>query len=383
MAQVLDEFVINYTLQRMQGQHEALDKHTKEYEEKTDDSILRVSNRVGDLEQNGVDYSSDIKDLYKAIQLMQKDLRETKTELNKTKLINLKQEIIIRTLNNLKYFEAHDMFTDTFADGSGVDWENSLRAELLNGQQAVGVTQKSIISAQQTSQKSTLLISKNGSSDEALAQSFVVDKTRKLDKLGLWLEPFSVETFRPIHIGITDVLGGSWLHSVTLEVDQVASDWMEIDFPELLLEGGKDYYIVIRTDDIYGYKVGIDPVDKYIAGSSYSYYKNVWTDNNHDLSFKVWCFLADDENDAIILTYPKTLPTLPEMIVFEKEDTLFDGTANYYISRDGGAHWKILHPGIETDLNDLPAGKTVILKAVVTSTARIEAWGYVIKRSEA
>ncbi|WP_421021422.1 hypothetical protein, partial [Klebsiella pneumoniae] len=94
---------------------------------------------------------------------MQKDLRETKTELTKTKLINLKQEIVIRTLNNLKYFEAHDMFTDTFADGSGIDWDNSLRGALLPDAQAVGRTQSSIISAQQVSQKSALLIPKNGS----------------------------------------------------------------------------------------------------------------------------------------------------------------------------------------------------------------------------
>ena len=383
MAQNLDEFVINYSLQRLQSQHESLDAHTKEYEAKTDDSILRVSNRVGNLEQNGIDYTADIKDIYKAIQIMQKDLRETKTELTKTKLINLKQEIVIRTLNNLKYFEAHDMFTDTFADGTGVDWDNSLRGALLTDAQAVGRTQDSIVYAQQPSQKSALLISKNGSSDEALSQSFIVDKSRNLDKIGIWLEPFSVDTFRPVIVAVSDKQTGTPLYEVTIAANDVEPGWNEVDFPDIKLEGNKDYYIVIRTDDTYGYKVGIDPVDRYLAGTSYSFYRNVWTDNNHDLAFKVWCYLSDDENDAMIVTFPKTLPTKPEMIVFEKEDTLFDGSITYHISRDNGAHWKILHQGIETNLDDLPTGKTVILKAMITGNARIEAWGYVIKRSEA
>jgi hypothetical protein len=378
---VIDEFVLNYTLQQLQKQIDDNQNQATVYYEANDEAVQDITTRVETLENSGELTGINLSNIQKLVETLQTQLTDLNDELVKTKLINLKQEIVIRTLHNLEAFNGTDMYADTFVKGDAVDWKTSIRGELLTDYQAIGKTRKSVVVLSQEQVPSFNLISQNGNSDEAMYQTFMVYKDRQIDKISIFVEPFNQSTYQPITISIRTTENGPALTSADLKVEN-ANGWTDVTLPAYLLSANQEYQIHISTQDIYGYKIGMDTVDRYLAGTSFSKFGSVWTDNNYDIGFKVWCWPSADENDATLITVPKVYATLPEYMVFEAQETDIDGGVYYYVSRDGGANWKILQPGIETDLNDLPEGKSIVLKAVVTGGSRIEAWGYVIKRSD-
>lgn len=383
MAEIIDEFVLNYTLQRLQEQLTQNKTKADAYYESNDATLTLIDNRVSSLEDNALESIGGIDSLTSLLDGITQTLNETIRELNKTKLINLKQEIVVRTLHNLKMFEANDMYADTFSDTLAIDWDSSIRAEWLTEYSSMGRSRHSSIVVEQSVAPSYMLISQNGMSDSAVTQLFQVDKTREVDKISVFIEPFNNDTYQPVVISLREAKDGAELTTAVLQPEDTLNGWIDLAIPAYLLTGDKDYYIDIRTNDIYGYKVGMDTIDRYLPGTSFSLFNSVWTDNNYDIAFKVWCFPTPEENDSIIYTMPKTFSTTPETMIFEREETIVNGTIEYFISRDNGVHWKTLQPGMETDLNDQPVGNIVVLKAVITGDSRIDAWGYVIKRGDA
>lgn len=377
----MDEFILQFTLHRLQSQIDGLRSVAEAYFDQNDANLAAMDQRVLTLETTDQEINGSINSLRDQLDSLASLLNTTIGELNKTKLVNIKQDILLRTMHNEKIFDAYDMYVDTFSNGDGVDWVESIRAELMTDFQAVGRTFKSVVEVQQTKNTSAMLISKNGSSDEAFTQSFRIDKAKELDKVSVFLEPFDNRTLQAIYVSITAIKGGPPLTQITLQPGDCVG-WLDLDIPNVQLVDNTDYYIDIRTNDIYGYKIGVDTADNYLPGTSFSLFGGVWTDNNFDIAFKVWCFPSADENNATIVTVPKMLSTEPTRIVFEREETVESGGINYYVSRDGGAHWKILQPGIETDLTDLPSGKALVIKAYIMSNARVNAWGYVVMRGE-
>ncbi|MNO98960.1 hypothetical protein D3C76_907210 [compost metagenome] len=249
--------------------------------------------------------------------------------------------------------------------------------------QAVGKTRHSTMEVKQLNGPSNMLVANNGTADKAIAQSFTIDKDKQVDKVSIILSKFSDNTFQPVTVSIRHDIGGPDLTSRDIPVEQAVGGFIDVELPDYLLTANEVYYLVITTQDTYGYRVGYDGVDRYLGGTSFSLYNNVWTDNNRDIAFKIWCFPSADENNATILSMPKIFETTPKTIVFEREETVEAGSGiNYFVSRDGGVNWKILQPGIETNLDDLPAGKTLILKAYILGTSRIDAWGYVVTRGD-
>lgn len=381
--QEMDEFVLNYTLERLDKDITNNQAGLLVYQKKTDDALLVVNDQLELLETDRSSMDGSINTLKTLVEALTVELQITRNELNKTKMINVKQEIIIRTLHNLQQFDAYDMHVDTFTDSTNIDWDSSVRGEWMEDIKAVGKTDKSTVKLQQLSVPNVTLISANGSDDAAIEQSFHIDKDQAIGKVSLILHKHDPNTWQPIKISIRSVKGGTIISQVDVPVARATGDWIDIELPRVQLNQYVDYYIDIRTSDIYGYRIGADTlVDRYLAGTSYNFFNGVWTDNNFDIGFKVWCFPASDENDATLITKKKTLDTLPTSIVFDREEVAIGGTINYHVSRNDGVDWKLLQPGIETSLNDLPEGKELRIKAYMTGDSRIDAWGYVVKRSE-
>lgn len=381
--QVIDEFVLNYTLERLDKTIDLNRQTFMDYQEQTDQSLVDLGTRYDGLEEDRSEMDGSINTLKNLVNGLTAELRMAQNEINKTKMANIKQEIVIRTLHNLQFFDAYDMHVDTFTDATNIDWDISIRGEWMEDIRAIGKTRRSTVKLQQASVPNMTLISANGSDDAALEQSFQIDKSQDIDKVSLFVTKHDTNTWQPLKISIRSTRGGIVLCEVEVPVSRANGDWIDIDLPDVRLTEYVDYYIDIRTNDIYGYRIGADMNnDKYLAGTSYNFFNNVWTDNNFDIGFKVWCFSADDENDATIITKKKELDTLPTSIVFDREEVAIDGTINYHVSRNDGKDWKLLQPGIETNLNDLPEGKELRIKAYITGDSRVDAWGYVVKRSE-
>jgi len=379
----MDEFLVRHGLQDLRksinNNKATADAHFKTL----DDTAVDMDDRIDRLELKDTAVSGAINTLRSDVAALQKSFSVMSNELNKTKMINVKQDIVIRTLHNLSAFDGYDMFVDTFANDHFVDMDNSIRAEWMVDFQSVGKTRKSTIEVRQDRGVSQSLIAKNGSADTGIAQSFTIDKDKQIDKVTITLSRFSNNTFLPVKVSIRSDIAGVDLVSTSIAAQAVVDGMMEIDLPDYLLTANEVYYLVIQTEDTYGYRIGYDPVDRYLGGTSFSLFNNVWTDNYRDIVFRIWCFPSADENNATILTYPKNFDTVPKSIVFEKEDTIEpSGTINYYVSRDGGVNWKILQPGIETNLEDLPSGKSLLLKGYIVGESRIDAWGYVVTRGD-
>lgn len=382
MSQAMDEFVLNYTLQRLEKKVDLHKQEHLDYESSNNIEISGLKDRTSNLENSEVELSGTINSLIESVNDLQHELSVTRKELNKTKMVNLKQEIVVRTLHNLEYFEAHDMYADTFVNDQNIDWALSERAEMIEEEQAIGRIRSSMSVAEQLNVPSSLLITNTTSSDQAVAQSFSIDKERSLHKVAISLDAHTTDTTYPCEVRVTSVLGGSPVATRQVTINDVSGGWIEFDFSGVVLSPFVEYYLEVHTADVHGYRIGMDLVDQFMAGTSYSLYNGVWTDNNHDIGFQVWCYPAVDEDDATVITNMREYQTAPSSIVFEKEDTLVDGTINYYVSRDNGETWKILQPGIETSLDDLPTGMQLLLKAYITGSSHIDAWGYVIKRGE-
>lgn len=379
----IDEFVLNYTLERLDKK---IDQHKKEqegYEVATELALESLRKTTEGLLNEGSTMDGSLNTLVELVTDLTLDLKETKRELNKTKMANIKQEIVVRTLHNMNSFAAHDMYVDTFTDATNIDWPISIRGEWFSDLLAIGKTSASSVKVQQTSMKEPTLISANGSDDRALSQLFQIDKDQDIDKVSLYVTKHNENTWQPLIVSIRDINGGMILVDGKIDASKIVGGWVDIDLGNIRLNKFLDYYIDVRTDDTYGYRIGVDKSgDRYFSGTSYNLFNGVWTDNNFDLAFKVWCFAADDENDTTIITKKMTLATLPTSIVFDVEAVTIDGSINYFVSRDDGLNWKILQPGMETDLNDLPEGKDIRIKVYLLGNSRVDAWGYVIKRSD-
>lgn len=378
----IDEFVVHYTLECLEKDILKNKEQFLEFEEDTIKELDNLKEETKKLREEDSGLTGTINTLIHLVEDLMQDLKETKVELTKTKLANIKQEIVVRTLHNMTEFNAHDMFVDTFTDASNIDWDISTRGVWLADTLSIGRTTASMVKVFQNQAPEMSLISANGSDDRALSQSFQLDKDHDVEKISIYATKHNASTWMPLKVTIREANGGTVISSGTVEVSR-ANGWVDVNMDIIRLTQYKDYYIDVRTDDTYGYRIGVDKAaDRYFAGTSYNLFNGVWTDNNFDIGFKVWCFAADDENDATLVTEKRTLATMPTSIVFEREDVSISGSINYHVSRDDGQHWKILQPGIETNLNDLPEGKDLRIKAYLTGNSRVDAWGYVIKRSE-
>lgn len=379
----MDSFIVEHKLWSLQKQINEHKTQTSTYFTGNDANLANISDRITDLEAGATNVDSFINSLRNEVEGLKSFTTMLLTELNQVKLVNIKQDLVIRTYNNLQAFDGYGMFTDTFVNGDNIDWEKSIRAELMNDYQAVGKTRRSVVDVKQTMMTGSMMISKNGSSDDAFAQTFILDKTKEVDMISLYIGKVGPGTTLPLRISILDTLGGGALSQTFVAANDITTDgWIDIDMPNVLCNAGVEYYIDIRTDDTTGYKIGLDTADNYLPGTSFSRFNNTWTDNNFDISFKVWAYPSEDENNATIFSKVKTFATVPTSIVFEREDRTNGGSVQYFVSRDGGVNWKILQPGVPTDLNDLPSGKDLVLKAFLTENSRIEAWGYVVVRSD-
>ncbi len=379
----MDSFLLEHYLRDLR-------KSIQDNRGQIDNALTSQKNRIDGLEarietlENSSTYvGGEIGTLSSALAAVNNKMKIVERALMKASIINIKQEMTIRTLHNLNVYRADDMFIDTFASTDGINMETSVRTEWIEDLQSIGLTTRSFIDTQQTSVKTSTLISKNGSSDEMLAQSFVISKDRTMDRVSLYVSPFSASTNQPLFVSIRDSLNGVDLTSAELDVGEATGSFVNIDLPDYQLEANKEYFLIVKTNDVYGYKIGMDAVDRYFLGTCYSQFNTTWTDNRYDIGFKIWCYPTADENHATIYTKPHVYSTEPQSIVFEREDAVDAGTSvNYFVSRDSGANYKILQPGVQTDLTDLPPGKTIVLKAQILGAARVDAWGYVITRSE-
>lgn len=378
----LDEFVVEHMFYRLNKLIEKNQTQSVNYCNVNDENMLLVDKRVSTLETKATEKDKETLQLQKSIDALSKLLHSAIHEIDKTKLINLKQEIVVRTLHNMNALDAYDMLADTFSGSEQIDWDKSIRAELMNDTHSIGRTNKPIKEAYQESVKTRNLISKNGSSDEAMSQSFIIEKKKLLDRISVYIETFSQNTWQPIVIKLIEQPTAKVVGEKSLTPSTFINGWVDIAFASYEVREGIEYRIEIYTDDVYGYKIGMDNENKYAEGTSYSLFEGLWSDNNYDIGFRVWCYPSADENNATVYTIPKELSTIPESIVFEKEDTLLNGSINYYVSRNGGLDWKLLQPGISTDLSDIPEGNVLIIKGFIQGDSRIEAWGYVVARSE-
>jgi hypothetical protein len=382
---MIDEFVLEYDLYTMKNKIQQQRNDFTDHVAVFNETIQDLSERINSLEQSEGGFIGVLQAIQSTLASMDSHINGLTKELNKTKLINLKQEIVIRTLNNLNYFDGYDMMADTFVTLDNIDMAKSIRVELFDDDQSIGRTQKAIIDVQQSKVTNTLLISQNGSSDTAIAQTFFVDKERECAAISLHASVYT-NTYKPLIVRILDTLGGGPLAQKTISsLELTEPGWVDVDFSShhLVLQPGIEYYIEVTTEDPYGYKIGIDLVDNYLPGTSFSEYGGTWTDNGYDIGFKVWCFPAPDENNATVFTTPKVLTDVPVSIIFEKEDEIVNGDPiQYFVSRDNGLNWKMLQSGISTDLTELPEGNVLVIKAYIQGDSRINAWGYVVTRGE-
>lgn len=378
----IDEFVLNYTLERLEKKVDENYRDVESYKKQIQQTLESYNDRTIELENAKTTFDSTINSLIELVNRLENELKKTEYELNKTILTNIKQKIMILTLHNLQAFNAHDMYVDTFTDDKNIDWSKSTLTEWISDLQAIGKSFNSYVKVKQTIMGNRFLISGNGSSDDGIIQSFHIDKAQEIDRFSFYVEPHDKNSWRDLKVRLYDVLGGSPIAETTVLSKNIKSDWVDAVFPRTMLEEYKDYYVEITTDDPYGYRIGVDFTDTYLPGTSYSLYNGTYSDNNYDMAFKVWCYPASDEIEGYIYTKPKQLDFKPLSIIFEKEDVLMNGVINYHVSIDNGKTWKILQPGVETNLEDLPDGRELVIRATITGGCYINAWGYVIKRGD-
>lgn len=378
----MDDFVLNYTLQRLDKTIQENKQATDDYAESNNQAVTLLTGRTEVLEESMTSSGNEFNALVELVGRLEKKLDETEHELTKTQLNNLKQEIHIRTMHNLQIYDGHNMFVDTFTTDDEIDWDLSVRGRWDSIQKSIGMSGEPTAKIKQLSIPTSVLISRDGSSDEAVAQSFTVDKDQQMDRISIYVEAHKETTWQPLVVRMTTSRGGAALVSVTIPIEEISGGWIDVDFPNLNLTAMTEYYIEIHTDDIYGYRIGADLTDTYLAGTSFSRFGSAWTDNNHDIGFTMWAYPAADELNGIIYTKMRQIETEPLSIVFEKDDMLIDGIVNYDVSRDNGLTWKILQSGMETSLEDLPPGNELIIRANITGGSYINAWGYVLKRGD-
>lgn len=68
--------------------------------------------------------------------------------------------------------------------------------------------------------------------------------------------------------------------------------------------------------------------------------------------------------------------TSPNKIVIVGDETVNGGSIKYQASRDGGNTWTDACAQTLTDISSQPIGTQLIVKAVITGNAELNAWGY-------
>ena len=381
----LDPFIVNHNIESMREKSKQMREDFNTYVTQTNDTIIALNKTIEELSSEDNSLTGSINTLMDMINGLSEVVSSLNKEIVETKLNNIKQEMITRTLLNLQQYQAHDMFVDTFTTADGIDQSVSTRADWFSDLKAVGRTTASTVYANQESRNTSILITGNAGEDNALCQSFVLDKIQDIDKISLYIEKHDPSVWKPLVVKITDdILGTNIITSGSINpADINDAGFYDIELNNIQLTQYTDYYITIFTDDTYGYRIGVDnSKDTYFAGSSYIQFNGVWTDNNFDIAFKVWCYAAADEGNATIITTPYEFEGKADSIVFDVEAVTYSGSVNYFVSIDDGANWKILEPGIKTMLTDLPTGNKLRLKAYIEGNSRIDAWGYVIKRGD-
>lgn len=381
----LDPFLTTYQLERQQELHDNLRKEYEGYKVDAGKNEAILLERIKGLEDENSSFQGAINSLTDMLSLTSKMIESLNGEIVDTKLTNIKQEMVVRTLMNLNQYKAHDMFVDTFTTADDIDWGSSIRGEWFEDLNAIGRTTASTVYVNQSVQSSKLLITGNAGDDNAVCQSFMIDNSQDIDKISLYLEKHDVSAWKPLTVVVSDNLAGTNIITVGSigAADITSEGWYDIDLSNIELQKNTEYFITISTEDTYGYRIGWHTKnDTYFVGTSYIKFNNVWTDNNYDIAFKVWCYAAKDEDNATIVTLAHDFEGTLETIVFDVESVTFSGSMNYHVSINNGADWKILEPGMETSLLDLPPGNKVRIKAQIEGNSRIDAWGYVIKRGE-
>lgn len=381
----LDPFLTTYQLERLLSLNKELRQSHEDYQKQTESDKNALIERIKELEGTNDSFDATIKSLVDMIDGLGVLIESLNGELIDSKLTNIKQEIVTRTMLNLTQYKAHDMFVDTFTLPEGIDWGVSTRGEWFEDFKSIGRTTASTVYVEQNNTSSKLLITGNVGEDNAVCQSYTLDKTQDIDKISLYLEKHNVNAWKPLIVKITDDLAGTNIITTgSIQASDITEEgWYDIEVNNIQLQKFTEYYITISTEDTHGYRIGQHTTgDTYFVGTSYIKFNGVWTDNNYDIAFKVWCYAAADEDNATIVTVNSVYEGTLQTIVFEAESVTYSGSINYYVSCDDGSNWKILEPGIETQLGDIPSTNKIRIKAYIDGNSRIDAWGYVIKRSD-
>lgn len=381
----LDPFLFNYYIEELRELNEALKEEHESYKLIAEEERKLLRERIVELEGKSNQFTGTISSLTDKLTEVGRLIDSLNGELVDTKLTNIKQEFVTRTLRNLNQYKAHDMFVDTFTTADDIDWGTSTRGEWFDDLKAIGRTTASTVYVDQSQATSKLLLTGNAGEDNAVCQSFTLDKTQDIDKISLRIEKHHENTWKPLFIKITDDLAGTnVITSGVINAADITEDkWYDIELNNIQMTKFTEYYLTVYTEDTYGYRVGQHTTsDTYFVGTSYIKFSNVWTDNNYDIAFKVWCYAAADEDNATMITKAHEYKGELQSIVFDVESVTYTGSVNFFVSCNDGTDWKILEPGMETSLLDLPSTNKLRIKTYMDGNSRVDAWGYVIKRGD-
>lgn len=381
----LDPFIINHSIETLRKKNAEIRAEFEKYVVDNNKVISDMNDVIEEQKDKDDEAIGTINTLTDMINNLTDVVEALNTELVQTKLNNIKQEMITRTLSNLQQYKAHDMFVDTFTTADGIDQSLSTRADWFADFKAIGRTTSATVYAQQLSAPNLILITGNAGDDNGLSQSFILDRNQMIDKVSIYIEKHDESAWKPLLVKISsDVRGENVMATGVIQPSEiVSSGFYDIKVNNVMLANYTDYYLTVTTEDTYGYRIGVDTSkDQYFPGTSYIKYNDVWTDNNFDIAFKVWCFAAEEDNNATIITVAHEYEDELQAIVFDAESVTTSGSLNYYVSIDDGANWKILEPGIETSLLDVPSGNKLRIKAYIDGNSRVDAWGYILKRGD-
>lgn len=83
---------------------------------------------------------------------------------------------------------------------------------------------------------------------------------------------------------------------------------------------------------------------------------------------------AVDQNH--LQSKPEKTTTPPNKIVIVGDETVNGGSIKYQASRDGGSTWTDVPAQTLTDISSQPVGTQLVVKAIITGNAELNAWGY-------
>ncbi|TQR31059.1 discoidin domain-containing protein [Brevibacillus brevis] len=83
---------------------------------------------------------------------------------------------------------------------------------------------------------------------------------------------------------------------------------------------------------------------------------------------------AVDQNH--LQSKPENTTTPPNKVVIVGDETVNGGSIKYQASRDGGNTWSDVPAQTLTDISSQPVGTQLVVKAIITGNAELNAWGY-------